>query len=787
VAQQLLKNKPLSFTLLTRQAFSLDSNDPINPQHTQALGFWKSFAQEAGGVPCYLIDSPDETGIDQLLGLIREGSLKESQVIMREKSFVPRLMTAEAYAKHHQLPAPETVVLDNLSPFACKLDATYLITGGAGGLGLALAEHLIGKGARHLVLTSRSKAPEALNQWMVERQGQGVDVTHYQADVADKKALKEVFDAIAASNYPLKGIFHAAGLIKDGLLATLGKKDFDAVLAPKVTGASNLHALSKNLPLDCMVLFSSVASLLGNAGQTNYAAANAFMDGLAIERQRQGLPALSINWGPFAKVGMATGLEAQHRAMGMIPLEVESAFETMDVWIGKSVAQIGLMQMDWSKVAASDVSYLSYLVTQGIKEQGDWWLLLKATPAVKQEEVLAHQIKSLLADVLNIAEIDSIDVNKEFFEMGMDSLMAVDLKNRLQLKLGYSISLTNMVAFNYPTVMALRDYLLQTLSLKEKTIAPAIQTSKNENFLADRGMTQVVNRPIDAMLSEESLKEQYQALGPKGYFIKNGNIGVLLIHGVSGTPGEMKSFGTALSNKGYTVAIPQLAGHCASFNVFKKSTRKDWAESVNRALIFLQKHCSIVFVGGLSTGAPMAIQAAVDSKEGVAGLMLLSSTLFTDGWNMPWYKRMVTKIIINTPLRYFAEFHESQPYGIKNEESRFNVEHIVQSFDKNVPSEFGNMIKPAVVVHEIYKMLNHTKKILPKVTCPVLLLHSTTDDMASLTNVNYIKTKIASNRVDIHYLDDSYHLITIDNQKELVKQYAINFIASVCKDNQPDL
>ncbi len=360
------------------------------------------------------------------------------------------------------------VVLINPKPFEYASDATYLITGGTGGLGLALARHLLAKGVTHLALTSRSKASKELVEWMDEQGTQGVTVTHYQVDVVDKKALNDVFAALAKGNYPLKGIFHAAGLLKDGLLSNLSEDDFAAVLAPKVKGSLNLHELSENLNLDCFVLFSSVVSLLGSAGQSNYAAANSFMDGLAIKRRILGLPALSVNWGPFAKAGMAAGLEALHRAQGMNPLDASYAFETLDALLATSESQVGVMNSNWSKVAGLGNPYFAHLVIQKIRHQGEWQALLETTPKTRREQVLTEKIKQILADVLTLNRANEIDVNKGFFDLGMDSLMAVEFKNKLQEKLGSAMVLTNTVAFDYSSVKALQDYLLQGLAFKEK-------------------------------------------------------------------------------------------------------------------------------------------------------------------------------------------------------------------------------------------------------------------------------------------------------------------------------
>lgn len=371
------------------------------------------------------------------------------------------------------------VVLTNTQPFKYRTDASYLITGGSGGLGFELAQHLIAQGARHLVLTSRSKPSEKLSQWISEQKKQNVLITHYSVDVADKQGMALVFDEIAKTAYPLKGIFHTAGLIQDALLVNLSDADFDKVFAPKVLGSLNLDALSDGLDLDCFVLFSSVISLLGGTGQSNYSAANAFMDGLAIRRKQQGLPALSINWGPFTKVGMAVGLEAQFFAQGLTGLNVQQAFESLDELLCDDDAQVGLFTIDWIKIRSND-NYLAHLVVQQTSTQSEWVTLLQATPSEKRESVLSHKVRNLIAEILNSSDAATIDERKGFFELGMDSLMTVDFKNRLQLKLGNAIHLTNTFAFDYSNMKAVCDYLLRELDFKEKVVIDARNNQVNE-------------------------------------------------------------------------------------------------------------------------------------------------------------------------------------------------------------------------------------------------------------------------------------------------------------------
>lgn len=391
----------------------------------------------------------------------------------------PVTQAIEAFHYLQQAKQIGKVVLSIPKRFSYDSSATYLITGGTGGLGLELAKHLLKKGVRHLALISRNNASEKLTHWIEQQNAQDIHISHYQADVCDKRALTKVFDAIKASSFPLKGIFHTAGIIKDGLIKDLNDDDFNTVLAPKVIGSLNLHELSQNMHLDCFVLFSSITAMLGNAGQANYAAANAFMDGLALKRHHLGLPALSINWGAFATVGMAVGLEALHKSQGIIALDTQPAFTTLDELLNSGMTQVGVVSIDWAVFNASNNPYLSHLATKKIKNQNEWMALLEETANEYRTQVLGDQIKNIIAEILTIPNPSSIDSNKGFFELGMDSLMAVEFKTLLQAKLGDAIKLKNTIAFDYPQVGALATYILGELTLKENI--PTSTVPKNSN------------------------------------------------------------------------------------------------------------------------------------------------------------------------------------------------------------------------------------------------------------------------------------------------------------------
>jgi acyl transferase domain-containing protein/acyl-CoA synthetase (AMP-forming)/AMP-acid ligase II/acyl carrier protein len=241
----------------------------------------------------------------------------------------------------------------SLSKAIVHREATYLITGGLGALGLQVAERLAKRGAKHLVLTSRRGPSLQIQQMLDQLTKDGVDVQVRLTDISDPAGVQTLLNDIDASLPPLRGIVHAAGVLDDGTLQTLTWERFTAVLAPKIVGAWTLHRLTTTRELDFFACFSSIASLLGAPGQGNYAAANAFLDGLAHYRGQRGLSSLSLNWGPWQSGGMATQSlkNAPHSFMsqGIQPLSPSIALDALEHLLRQKQVQMGILDVDWRK------------------------------------------------------------------------------------------------------------------------------------------------------------------------------------------------------------------------------------------------------------------------------------------------------------------------------------------------------------------------------------------------------------------------------------------------------
>ena len=340
--------------------------------------------------------------------------------------------------------------------------ATYLITGGLGGLGLQTAHWLVEQGARQLVLMSRHAPSSATQTALQDLRQLGADVRVWPADVADYDQLARVLEAINATLPPLRGIIHAAGALADGALAQQDRARFEKVFAPKALGAWNLQRLTRSLPLDFFVLFSSAAAELGSAGQSNYAAANAFMDALAHDRRAHGQPALSINWGAWAEVGMAAALDerAQRRLQnsGLGRIAPPAGRQMLARLLRSNGAQLIAAPIDWSQlVLASGPERLPPLLSDQARQvqvtaaarrvprrddhgarsaPTDWPQQLAAAAPERRAELIANYLRGEAARVMGVRAAELLSLDQPLNDLGLDSLMAMELKNRLESDLG---------------------------------------------------------------------------------------------------------------------------------------------------------------------------------------------------------------------------------------------------------------------------------------------------------------------------------------------------------------
>lgn len=427
----------------------------------------------------------------------------ETEIVRRgDRRWVARLARVQRQAL---VPSP-----------AIRPDSSYLITGGLGALGLIVADWLVSEGAQHLALIGR-RAPSPQAQNAIDRwTSAGVQVSLYQGDVARSPKVAQIIQAINQGPAPLRGVLHLAGLLDDGVLLQQTWQRFADVMSPKVAGAWNLHQHTATLELDYFVCFSSVAALLGSPGQSNYAAANAFMDGLAQLRRQQGLAATSISWSAWHQLGMAVGNagEESWNRSGIGTIDPVTGMAILGRLLAAQQPHMGVVPINWSVLLSRFplgqipplLSNLSLNVE--VQSTGNSQILdsLAETPINQKRGVLSRYLFQEVAAVLGV------DVNRitgeqiGFFDLGMDSLMAVDLRNRLQST--FACTLPPTLTFEYPNLAALTDYLshdILNFPLVESSPSPGHPGASAEVS------PEPTLAPIDDSLSKLELEAQLEA------------------------------------------------------------------------------------------------------------------------------------------------------------------------------------------------------------------------------------------------------------------------------------
>jgi carboxylesterase len=255
---------------------------------------------------------------------------------------------------------------------------------------------------------------------------------------------------------------------------------------------------------------------------------------------------------------------------------------------------------------------------------------------------------------------------------------------------------------------------------------------------------------------------------------RGGPVGVLLIHGLGGTPVEMRFVAIGLARAGYTVHCPQLAGHCGTFEDLRGSGWRDWYATVEAAHARLRETCKKVIVGGLSIGAVLALHLAAKRPDDVQGAALFAPTLKLDGWGVPWYSALFN-LVRDRRTADLVTFSERQPHGIKDPRVRALVMAAINSGDS---SKAGQLANPGRVMLEMRWLVDTVKAELGRICQPTLIIHPREDDRASLRNAAYLQGALGG-MVDTCVLDDSYHIVTIDRQRDLVVQRTIAFARSI--------
>ena len=268
--------------------------------------------------------------------------------------------------------------------------------------------------------------------------------------------------------------------------------------------------------------------------------------------------------------------------------------------------------------------------------------------------------------------------------------------------------------------------------------------------------------------------------GRYGVFEKRGKTGVLLVHGITGSPAEMKPLVRKLTGQGFSVACPQLAGHCSTLKELKQTRWSDWYASLEAAMERLGEECDTLFVSGLSMGALLALKLAADHPDRIQGVATLSATFFYDGWNVPRLRqRFLLPLAMYSPLRYFWSYHEPAPYGIKDDRIRNVIAAVYQNDSAGMPEKYGYSEFPGVTIRETFRLIRAVKRDLTTIVSPLLIVHSTEDDMASLKNATFLAAGVSSDQVETFYVDDTYHVLTLDKRKDDVAARVAEFFRRI--------
>lgn len=526
--------------VVTKGAQPVLDNQPGSPAIAQASlwGLGRVVAEEHPEFWGGLIDLEPAAPVDKLAALLSEEIAnpddEDQLALYGGQRYTARLVRAKHAAR------PEAVRF--------RQDSTYLITGGLGGIGPQVARWMVEQGARRLILMGRTAIP-ARADWNQVEQGSdlarkieavrqlealGVSIHLAPVDVADEAQLKAFLDTFQAEGWPaIRGVVHAAGTIDDRLLLQLDVTALRAVLRPKIIGSWNLHRLLGNV--DYFILFSSLGALLGQAGQGNYAAANAFLDALAHYRRSQNQAGLSVNWGAWAGLGFAATAGGQRTLKNLADQGMESftaaqGLKALGQVSGYGFSQVAVVPINWSKFRRGPAEalgtghqrgqrLLSQLITMADGSQPgnagaasapkhSFRQILLASEPEQRRAVFETYLIQQLAQILKLAP-SRLEPDKPLGSWGLDSLMALELRNRLEAALDLTLSAT--LVWNYPTVNDLIGYLARRMEIPletaEVTTASEVETPETaEAFAAgdNNGLSGILHG-IEALSEEEAL------------------------------------------------------------------------------------------------------------------------------------------------------------------------------------------------------------------------------------------------------------------------------------------
>ncbi|MCW2517097.1 MAG: polyketide synthase family protein [Mycobacterium sp.] len=413
--------------LVTRGGLSPTGDEPGDPAVGALTGLVRVVAYEHPDLRATLIDlDPDDDGIAALQAEFASPGRDDVISWRRGRRYLQRLCRATLCAPTRDHPV--------------GADASYVLTGGLGGLGLVVARWLVERGAGRVVLNGRSE-PSEDQAAQLAALGDHAEIAYVAGDIAAHGTADRLVTTAEATGKPLRGVIHAAAVLDDGLVATLGRESLQRVWAPKVTGALRLHDATAGHDLDWWIAFSSVAALLGSPGQAAYASANAWLDALVLWRRACGLPGSTINWGQWADVGLAQSL-----TFGALdPISATEGLEAMDAVVGGDVGRVGVARLRLDRAAAAfpEIRDLGYFVDMlaelAALDAGSEWLgptALRELGPADVGRVVTERLRERISAIMGHADQSAIGEDRPLIELGMDSLMAVRIRNAARADFG---------------------------------------------------------------------------------------------------------------------------------------------------------------------------------------------------------------------------------------------------------------------------------------------------------------------------------------------------------------
>jgi acyl transferase domain-containing protein/acyl-CoA synthetase (AMP-forming)/AMP-acid ligase II/pimeloyl-ACP methyl ester carboxylesterase len=416
------------------------------------------------------INDVGENGNSPLLTALTNLEKEDRIAIRKQQTYVARINKSQKsiVGANNNFPVQKSIVganghspLQELNELKINSVNSYLITGGLGALGLKLAHWLVENGAKNLILVGRNHPSNEARQAIADWEKSGVKILVVQTDVSVEAEVITLIEKCKTSMPAIAGIIHAAGVLDDGILIEQNWERFRNAIAPKVFGAWNLHNLTQDLSLDFFVTFSSVASLIGSPAQGNYAAANACLDAIARYRQAQGLPGVSINWGPWAETGMA--VKANFNRQGLNLIDAEAGLEALGKLLTSNSAQVGVLSVEWNELS-KQFSYLlkspffeNLVEDRSLERQQKTNIFeeISSMSADRREEFLQSYLQDAIAKILQI-DSQQISLTDSLLEVGMDSLMVMEAIN--QLKNDLQLTIYPREFYERPRINALAKY-----------------------------------------------------------------------------------------------------------------------------------------------------------------------------------------------------------------------------------------------------------------------------------------------------------------------------------------